>query len=246
VSRSRFGGFTLVELLVVIGVIAVLAALLAPVYVNAKKGASRAACQSNLSQIARAFSSYVNDFGGYPNTANQYLWGGFYWRDPIRGYVAAANTESRNKVLSCPSDPTPPGIYAGTSYAYSACFYMTPEQTNRVADGNHLRSKFASTNPKLPCSTIASPSVRFASKKVMVAEYWTMHSDSPKVGWYDGPSDTGLDPWSGQRNYLFADGHVRFLSTNRVHTADSPLVARPRSLPDVNLTRDGVAGRDID
>lgn len=244
--RSR-RGFTLVELLTVIAVIATIAAMLFPLYVSAKKSATRSQCQSNLSQIAKAFELYTSDYGGcYPNTGNQYLWSGFYWRDPLSKYVAASGSATTKMILTCPSDPTPPGIYAGTSYAYSACFYMTRDVVNAVSDGNHLRSKYAATNPKLPCTTMNSSAVRFPTRKALVAEYWTLHSEKTKVGWYDDPADTGNDPWSGSRNYLFADGHVVYLATRRIHPADSPSVTRPRSLPDINLTKDGVAGKDID
>lgn len=246
----RFGpslGFSIIELLAAIGLIAVLAAILAPVYVQSKRSARRAACQSNLRQIAAAFESYLSDHGTcYPNTDNQYLWAGYYWREPLGSYVAASRAEDRNKVFSCPADPTPPGVYAGTSYAYSACFYMTPEQVNAVENPDHIRAKFAARNPKLPCTTMKSASVRFASKKVLAAEYWTLHSERNKVGWYDDPAETGNDPWSGERNYLFADGHVRYLPTRRIHPAESPAVTRARLLPDINLTRDGIAGRDVD
>jgi prepilin-type N-terminal cleavage/methylation domain-containing protein len=246
----RYGGrsgFTLVELLVVIAIIAVVAGMLFPVYLNAKTSAQRARCQSNLSQIAKAFEMYISDYGGcYPNIDNQYLWAGYYWRDPLRKYVVAPLSATPKMILACPADPTPPGIYAGTSYAYSACFYMTPDQVNAVADNNHIRSKFAATNPKLPCYTMKTSDVRYATRKALVAEYWTLHSTKPKVGWYDDPAEAGNDPWSGARNYLLADGHTVCLSTKRIHRADSPVVARPRLLPDINLTRDGVAGKDID
>ncbi len=239
-------GFSLIELLVVISLIAALAAIAAPVYLEAKRNAARSRCQSNLRQIAQAFESYTADHSGcYPNLDNQYLWAGFYWREPLRKYVARGSAEDKQSILACPSDPTPPGIYAATSYAFSACFYMTPEQTNQVANSDYMRSKFASTNPKLPCSAISGSAVRFPGKKALVAEYWTLHSTNPKVGWYDDP-ETGNDPWSGARNYLFADGHVVTLPTTRIHPAISPLVSRPRTLPDINLTTDGVAGKDID
>ena len=249
-TKQPRGGFTLVELLVVIAVIATLAAILAPVYTNAKKSVLRSRCQSNLRQISQAFEAYTSDQAGcYPNRDNQYLWAGFYWREPIRKYVAmtgvAGGEGTRNAVLSCPADPTPPGVYVATSYAYSASFYMTPDQVNAVANCDYIRAKFAATNPKLPCTTMKTSAVKRTSKKVLVAEYWTLHSDNPKVGWYDGP-ETGNDPWSGARNYLFADGHVVSLLTRRIHAADSPVVSRPRSLPDINLTRDGVAGKDVD
>ena len=54
--------FTLVELLVVIAVIAILAALLFPVFAQAREKARQAACASNLRQIGMAFAMYTEDY----------------------------------------------------------------------------------------------------------------------------------------------------------------------------------------
>lgn len=55
-------GFTLIELLVVIAIIAVLAAILFPVFANARAKARQSACTSNLNQISKAFLMYANDY----------------------------------------------------------------------------------------------------------------------------------------------------------------------------------------
>lgn len=55
-------GFTLIELLVVIAIIAILAAILFPVFAQAREKARQATCQSNLKQIALAFNMYVQDY----------------------------------------------------------------------------------------------------------------------------------------------------------------------------------------
>lgn len=65
-ARMRRRAFTLVEILVVIGIIALLAALLFPVFTRARAAARRAACISNLRQIGMAVRIYRQEQGGLP------------------------------------------------------------------------------------------------------------------------------------------------------------------------------------
>src|SRR3954454_13517364 len=62
VSMRRARGFTLIELLVVIAIIAILAAILFPVFAQARATARKAACVSNLKQIGLAFTLYAQDY----------------------------------------------------------------------------------------------------------------------------------------------------------------------------------------
>ncbi len=242
--REDTRGFTLVELLVVVAIIAVLAALLAPVYAQTKRAAWRAQCQSNLAQIAKAFEGYLADNNGcYPNTDDPYLWMGRHWRWPMKSYVAygavydaddidGANqiTHRTNTILSCPADPTNAETWDRTSYGYSAAFYHTPDQINSMTTAQLYSS------PTPPCVTVRSCMVKYPSKKAVMAD-WLSHSDE-RADWWD---------WRGERNYLFVDGHVRFLKAKNILPAKSPdeSVART-AYPDINLTTNGVAGKDID
>ncbi|HPT99040.1 MAG TPA: prepilin-type N-terminal cleavage/methylation domain-containing protein, partial [Armatimonadota bacterium] len=65
-------GFTLIELLVVIAIIAILAAILFPVFARARENARKASCQSNLKQIATAASMYIQDWD--ERTLERTLW----------------------------------------------------------------------------------------------------------------------------------------------------------------------------
>lgn len=58
---KRVSAFTLIELLVVIAIIAILAAILFPVFARARENACRASCQSNLKQLALGIEQYKND-----------------------------------------------------------------------------------------------------------------------------------------------------------------------------------------
>jgi prepilin-type N-terminal cleavage/methylation domain-containing protein/prepilin-type processing-associated H-X9-DG protein len=67
----RRKGFTLIELLVVIAIIAILAAILFPVFVSAREKARQSACLSNLSQLTKAMKLYLDDFNGrYPQAGS--------------------------------------------------------------------------------------------------------------------------------------------------------------------------------
>ena len=61
-ARMRASGFTLIELLVVIAIIAILAAILFPVFAQAREAARKSSCQSNLKQIANGVMMYSQDY----------------------------------------------------------------------------------------------------------------------------------------------------------------------------------------
>src|ERR1051326_6186269 len=64
--RSERPGFTMVELLTVIAIIAILAGILFPVFVTVRKNVHKATCTSNLHQIGVGLKLYKDDHGAYP------------------------------------------------------------------------------------------------------------------------------------------------------------------------------------
>src|SRR5262249_27320458 len=107
---QRRSGFTLIELLVVIAIIAILAAILFPVFAKAREKARHSSCLSNMKQCALSILMYVQDydetFPRVPNVADPYLnpnatvekQGWLYWAQMIRPYV------KNEQILACPSD----------------------------------------------------------------------------------------------------------------------------------------------
>jgi prepilin-type N-terminal cleavage/methylation domain-containing protein len=107
-------GFTLIELLVVIAIIAILAAILFPVFAQAREKARQTGCLSNVKQIGHGIQMYVQDFDEHiPRNAfadpPRVQEGDHFtncssprWMDVIQPYVK--NTDVHN----CPSDPFAP------------------------------------------------------------------------------------------------------------------------------------------
>src|SRR5687767_2494370 len=96
-SRNSFG-FTLIELLVVIAIIALLAAILFPVFARARENARRSSCQSNLKQLGLAMAQYSGDYDErmvpiyltYPHTnpdGSANLSGNALWPTLLQPYI---------------------------------------------------------------------------------------------------------------------------------------------------------------
>jgi len=71
ISRANKAAFTLIELLVVIAIIAILAAILFPVFAQARENARRTECLSNCKQIGLAYIQYIQDYDGYTPGVNK-------------------------------------------------------------------------------------------------------------------------------------------------------------------------------
>ncbi len=105
---AKRSGFTLIELLVVIAIIAILAAILFPVFTAARKSAHTSACTSNMKQFMNAVDLYRNDNSGFLPQANN-IWYIDYNRpsstfqmhyfEELLPYMKSAN------VAICPSKP---------------------------------------------------------------------------------------------------------------------------------------------
>ena len=117
--RRGAQGFTLIELLVVIAIIALLAAILFPVFARARENARRASCQSNLKQIGIGLLQYSQDYDDHlsrdwygPDNDVSGVGGRYKWMDAIYPYVKST------QIFVCPSDTLGSLPNANSAYIY--------------------------------------------------------------------------------------------------------------------------------
>ena len=124
--KVRKRGFTLIELLVVIAIIAILAAILFPVFARAREKARQTSCLSNCKQMGLAVLMYAQDYGErYPslmlNLEEPFIYNGFSHHNML-WYMAIEPYHRNVQVFNCPSTAaTWRGQYTGdTRYGINA------------------------------------------------------------------------------------------------------------------------------
>lgn len=251
--------FTLIELLVVIAIIAILAAILFPVFAQAKAAAKKTACLSNLKQLGVAFIMYQSDADdAFPNTGDAMLWTGQRFRWPLMPYMALAMQKNgtannytaangaQSPLLYCPEDSSRT-TFDSTSYAYSAAFYI-PNDILQQMSLRKLYNLDATSAPILDFVTMSSSQVQYPSSKAMVFEWTNAHKTDGVLtgpwGWKAGDAaavynwQPGPYRWYGNRNMTFVDGHATY-------KAAKAMTPSHLDTPDPNLTVDGIGGTDL-
>ena len=185
--RGR-GAFTLIELLVVIAIIAILAAILFPVFARARENARRATCQSNLKQIGLAFEQYKNDYdmnypGPYIYDNAQYI----AWPTLVQPYIKS------EQVFACPSS-SDTGITIEPEYFSSTKSYCGRTTTKAAIAAGRT---YAGDSSGLTVSKVNELS--YALNTIDDTDTTSATSSSPS-GWFKGNAAVGYKLASSTAN----------------------------------------------
>src|SRR4026208_1959709 len=103
---TRRTGFTLIELLVVVAIIAILAAILFPVFAQAREKARQTSCLSNMKQVGLAMNMYLGDYDEtfpWSTSSQQSGWTWYQSLDPYIKTGVGPNGTTKKEFWMCPS-----------------------------------------------------------------------------------------------------------------------------------------------
>lgn len=234
----RVKGFTLIELLVVIAIIAILAAILFPVFAQAREAARKTTCTSNLKQLSTAFAMYRSDYdsafpmSGWNDIVNGLNSTGSDWQNGIFPYVKS------KQAYWCPSSTDIHDVNNETrDWNRTATDYLM----NNNINGGRAGAKESRIVAPADCVMLIEGHSDWAANNnfncapgwangTLTNNYWcheySFWGNQSKLitGAWDGhPNfrEWGLPRHQGGVNVAFADGHVKFYKSVQCTAASS-------------------------
>jgi prepilin-type N-terminal cleavage/methylation domain-containing protein/prepilin-type processing-associated H-X9-DG protein len=208
-------GFTLIELLVVIAIIAILAAILFPVFAQAREKARATSCLSNLKQIGTGMAMYVQDFDEHYPMADYFSDPGTWnrqheWPDVVMPYIknGTIGTNAAGEAVSWGQG----GIFACPSFPIN----QSGEYGINMSIANDGTTSWNNTTnvPTASLASIESPAntALIAEKGVNDATWGFIYMESSESAWTDS-----VAPVNGQQTHF---GPHYDLDTTKNHNCD--------------------------
>ncbi|MCU0315631.1 MAG: prepilin-type N-terminal cleavage/methylation domain-containing protein [Fimbriimonadaceae bacterium] len=220
-------GFTLIELLVVIAIIAILAAILFPVFAQAKGAANRATCLSNLRQVGTVFSLYLGDNDDLmPDRRDlkQELgyrpWTSWPPSDPRSGWFdSVSSLYNGEAILTCPSIAA---LFRGVVQVEQAGLDSDrPRSTywmwrfDRIQNPTPLDNFWGKSPDQALADLQVAGNAQVGNPQSVSEVELAVDPYFPATIPTVAPALRGLTPHFGGRNRLFLDGSVKFLRDPR-------------------------------
>jgi prepilin-type N-terminal cleavage/methylation domain-containing protein/prepilin-type processing-associated H-X9-DG protein len=212
--RAARRAFTLIELLVVIAIVAILAAILFPVFAKAREAARQSSCASNLRQLGTALMMYVQDNeGGFPlhyTSPPSYTSGG-YWFGTLNGGVVDKTGgmlypyTKNHQIQLCPSFGGR-FAYSGATGGYGYNWIYLASNPATFNYGDYAVYEAQITRPA-ECIAFADAATYRTTAPAGVYETFSVAPPSSSLGFGDFPNAHFRH--NGGCNAVFVDGHVR-------------------------------------
>jgi prepilin-type processing-associated H-X9-DG protein len=218
-------------LLVVIAIIAILAAILFPVFARAREAARQSSCASNLRQLGMATNMYVQDNeGGFPlhYTLPPSFTSGGYWFGTVNAGVVDKTQgmlypyTKNHQIQLCPSFRGS-FVYQGATGGYGYNWVYLASNASLGRFGDYTVSE-AQINRPADCVAFADVATYKSSPSPGVYETFSVAPPSSSLGFGDFPNAHFRH--NGVCNAVFVDGHVKplkplLLSTNPNNVANN-------------------------
>ena len=208
IKNNSRNGFTLVELLVAIGIVAVITAILFPVFASVRERGRRTVCQSNLKQIAIAMQQYVQDNNGTYPVYVRYDGPRCYaaWIPAVSPYVKDYH------LFRCPDHP-----HGNPEGADTDVDHLPQADMDYVYDVAGLNGASPAPSGALNLRGKRESSLAAASTAWLNAEAAWIDGDGVNhyfrnVSTSCGQDFSGSTLHSGAGNYSYIDGHVKWLT----------------------------------